>query len=552
MNDACLTFASAGSNMRTSVTHVRATSLLAIPLRLIRVTALIAAISCTSNELLDSELDPGSGIAVSASASTVTLTTDQSSADRGSTIRVVPRDAGAKLIGPGAAVALHVEGDAAAAGFGPITYVAADSSYRATFLPSASGSAVIIRATVNGTTLNAIAAPAARKLPQQGFSFCSNTGEVCNFIGRRDVRLATESGESYTQEFYGSVPCAPTGYERGFTGAPDAAYTYCEIGTRKTRDVINVTARMAGLDAATLQVPLGDTGVTRELVRAGGLPGPPSGEGSFRMICQLAKMEFFDPIAFPGVENSSHLHMYFGNVDVTPSSTSATLTRSGRGSCSGGTVNRTGYWVPAVFHSKTSEIIPPDFATIYYKTGYNVDPATVREIPAGLVMIAGDKSNFGKPQIINKLEVASWGCEKTTWSNTGAVPDCPAGDVVTLSINFPQCWDGVRLDSPDHQSHMAYPDYRNPPERSTCPASHPVMLPIITEILHWPVIPSMETKFWRLTSDMYSLSARGGYSAHADWMNGWSQEHFRTIVTRCLQPGRDCQVNLLGDGRALF
>ena len=40
-----------------------------------------------------------------------------------------------------------------------------------------------------------------------------------------------------------------------------------------------------------------------------------------------------------------------------------------------------------------------------------------------------------------------------------AHPDAFHRDVQThleLHVNFPDCWDGKRLDSPDHHSHMAY------------------------------------------------------------------------------------------------
>ena len=235
-----------------------------------------------------------------------------------------------------------------------------------------------------------------------------------------------------------------------------------------------------------------------------------------------------------------------------PSSTAGSLATSGAGTCTGGTVNRTGYWVPALFDVRTNDVIPPSYATIYYKTGFNVEPASVRSIPAGLVMIAGDAKNVGRVQMVNQLPVATWECEQSASTNTGAVPSCPIGDVVRLVINFPQCWDGVNLDSDTHNGHVAYPNYRSGVERSTCPASHPIMLPIITEIFRWPVTMGMNTSFWRLSSDMYSLSTRGGYSAHADWMHGWAPDFLNVLVTRCLQQSRDCGVNALGDGRELY
>jgi hypothetical protein len=50
---------------------------------------------------------------------------------------------------------------------------------------------------------------------------------------------------------------------------------------------------------------------------------------------------------------------------------------------------------------------------------------------------------------------------------------------------------------------------------------------------------------------MYASSLPGGFSAHADWMNGWEPATMRTIVTRCLNAAQDCGVGSIGDGRAL-
>ena len=51
---------------------------------------------------------------------------------------------------------------------------------------------------------------------------------------------------------------------------------------------------------------------------------------------------------------------------------------------------------------------------------------------------------------------------------------CTPGSWFVMEVEFPQCWDGVHLDSADHKSHMAYPN-------GGCPADHPVALPEISE-----------------------------------------------------------------------
>lgn len=485
-------------------------------------------------------------------SATFTVSADTVAVGASVTLRVTPRDERGAKLGPNQSVVITAGGGPGSGSLGATAYFAWDSTYRAIFTGTKVGSGVKFNAMVSGTRIADTLTLAVRPASAPVVQICSLVGTVCQFLGRRAVTLVASNGVTFTQEFYGGVPCAGSGYERGFTNAPSAPWTHCLVGEPLTTTLVNPQPGMSGLDAPVLRVPQGDPGVPRQLVRGGAFVPSPIGEGSFRMTCTLAKMDFFDPIVRPGQANSAHLHMFFGNADIVPASTAGSLASTGSGTCGGGTVNRTGYWVPAVFDVRTSEVIPPDFATIYYKTGYNVDPSTVREIPPGLVMIAGSSENVSGPQFNKQLEVTQWLCENRVVQDTGAIPDCPVGDIAILLVNFPQCWDGVRLDSPDHKSHMAYPDYRNPPQRSTCPASHPVMLPIISEIFQWPVRPGMTTAYWRLSSDMYPLTARGGFSAHADWMNGWDQALFRTILTRCLNAGKDCGVGLLGDGRELY
>ena len=51
----------------------------------------------------------------------------------------------------------------------------------------------------------------------------------------------------------------------------------------------------------------------------------------------------------------------------------------------------------------------------------------------------------------------SWECSTSYLTRTGVIPtNCPAGNYIQMTVAFPQCWDGVHLDSPDHKSHMAY------------------------------------------------------------------------------------------------
>jgi hypothetical protein len=345
---------------------------------------------------------------------------------------------------------------------------------------------------------------------------------------------------------YGPVLCEVSLFG-GRDPAPGQAL-HCDAGPAKTTTLTgNPMPGMNGLGSA-VSVALGDSGVAAARRAAAYVPavtGPD--DGAFRTTCGVAAWGFFDPIVYPGRANAAHLHVFFGNTAVAPGSTPETLTASGNSTCRGGTLNRSAYWAPALVDAGTGAVLMPTAATFYYKTGYNMPATQLRPIPAGLRMVAGDM------RAAAYQEHAGWGCRDRWTANTGAIPTtCPAGDAVRMYVDFPQCWDGRNLDAPDHKSHMAYPNYRNPPERSSCPASHPVALPAITEFFDYPVTTASRPARWRLSSDMYDAARPGGYSAHADWMNGWDPTVMATLVSRCLNAGRDCQVGLLGDGTELL
>ena len=302
-------------------------------------------------------------------------------------------------------------------------------------------------------------------------------------------------------------------------------------------------------------IPVGSGGFSSQrVVPATYSKSPGDGSAAFRVNCSFSHMSFDDPIVFPGVLRATHLHAFFGNTDVTGASTPDSVRSSGNSTCTGGTANRSAYWAPAVIDTATGAPVmslqdPIDrehALQVYYKTGYQgVAPQTVQNFPVGLRMIAGSASASSATGAIN--QGASYSCHGTgDGTHTKEFPQCPAGSLFIMSVAFPQCWDGVNLDSPDHKSHMAYgagwPD-------KGCPASHPVPLPEITQNFRYRV-PAGGMSGWRLSSDMYSGPA--GYSGHADWMNGWDPAVFQRVVDNCYQGGFDCHMNLLGDGGMLL
>ena len=273
------------------------------------------------------------------------------------------------------------------------------------------------------------------------------------------------------------------------------------------------------------------------------------GTGQFRITCTFSHMAFNDPIVYPGKQGAAHLHTFFGNTAIDHNSTQQSIETSGNSTCTGGTANRTGYWVPAVIDTKDGTPLKPSKIMVYYKTSF-LPNSNVKPFPAGLRMIAGDMK-ASAPQ-----EHIYWECRKDGESGprTSTIPtNCPVGYLVEATISFPYCWDGTNLDSPDHKSHMSYEvQLQSAPFTKMCPASHPVELPVISEMVRYVVAEEGSSARWRLSSDNYGTDKLGGYSLHADWFNGWDAKVQDIWIKNCLQAKKDCHAFLLGDGTALF
>ncbi len=275
-----------------------------------------------------------------------------------------------------------------------------------------------------------------------------------------------------------------------------------------------------------------------ELANPGMLPAP-TDVSAFREPCLFSHMGADDPIAFAGKPGASHMHTFMGNSLTSSASTADSLAGSGGSSCVGGTLNRTAYWQPTMIDSRTGQPVTPISGQFYYKQGYlGVSGASIQAFPHGLRMIAGDANATTPVNATSRFACLNGGSWQTS------IPTCAVGDTLMVSVAFPQCWDGVNVDSPDHRSHMAYAT------GAGCPSDHPVALPEVTIRFDYVIGETGASSNWRLSSDNYSGPA--GYSLHADWFGGWDPATNQTFVTRCLNAGMDCHDYLLGDGRIMY
>lgn len=266
-------------------------------------------------------------------------------------------------------------------------------------------------------------------------------------------------------------------------------------------------------------------------------PNPSADYPAFRVFCEFSHLAFDDPIVRPGLPGASHLHAFFGNVETDGNSTYRSLRSSGDSTCDGGPLNRTGYWMPAVFDAAGRVVVPSNIE-VYYKAENANDPADVAEFPNGLRMVAGAGLVAGEG---SPAATFGWNCGSGAAGRV-TIPDCEGARLVA-TVRFPYCWDGRNLDSPDHRSHMAFTTDNN--TWGTCPASHPVHLPEITELFHYNGATGSDE--WTLSSDM---GAAGGSTLHADWFGAW-EDSIETQWVGCIRARRNLANGNLCDGTQL-
>jgi len=253
---------------------------------------------------------------------------------------------------------------------------------------------------------------------------------------------------------------------------------------------------------ALAKPPAGD--VTGDLRRAD-LQGV-----NFVENCRFSHQAPEDPIVFPGKPGASHLHTFVGNRTTDAHSTFGSL-RAGRTTCRR-TDDTAAYWVPALYQG--TSLVLPQGATVYYR---RATLAPVNTFPNGLRVIAGD-AMATSPQ---GMRVTFWSCGAGSGvAPSATVPTCPdqRGSFLRLHVRFPSCWDGRRLDSPDHKSHMAYAI------RGACPSTHPVSVPALAQIYRYPT----------RGGEGFSLASGSQFSAHADFFNAWSPGALKRLVDGCL------------------
>lgn len=385
--------------------------------------------------------------------------------------------------------------------------------------------------------------------------------ESVEFRGRTDTlrrgqQVAAPRGNTVTNpdtsrsssgglDGHGGRPTTTTTMERAAGSAASAA-----SATSTTSSTSTTSPPATTTTTATTGGPVGTSSVPEPSVPsnfdpsswlvAPWNPNPDRGYPAFRMFCEFSHVAYHDPIVAPGDPSFMHLHMFFGNTGVDHNSSYRSLRSSGGSTCDGGPLNRTAYWMPAVFDGQ-GRVVAPDTFELYYKAENAADPRSVQPYPNGLRMIAGSRTDGN-----TSGAGVTWGWRCGDGPSAGTIPECPSGQRLTGWVRFPYCWDGRALDSSDHRSHLRYGTNNT---WGPCPSSHPIHLPELTEFVHFA--PASGTSGWFMSSDRMGAQRPNGSTLHADWFGAWDNSIQDRWVTNCLRGNRNASNGNLCDGQQL-
>ncbi|WP_155368260.1 DUF1996 domain-containing protein [Catellatospora vulcania] len=261
----------------------------------------------------------------------------------------------------------------------------------------------------------------------------------------------------------------------------------------------------------------------------------PAGVGNlpeFRADCTYSHSLPDDPIVAPGLPGASHMHSFVGNKAVDAGTKAADLMKLTATTCKP-VEDHSSYWVPTLYDNATGKPVETTGFRVYYRSLMNTSAGQL-PMPNGLRMIVGDaKKRKPTPRgVSGQFFCAYYGpgdVDGVARSSNGNWPVCDGKATLHYIMQFPDCWDGKHLDSPDHKAHVSFG------RGNACPRSHPVKIPAITFDIQYAAQGSRAGFY--LASDKDGKSAS---SMHGDAFVMWDVDAMNKRTRNCVQQRRTC------------
>ena len=245
----------------------------------------------------------------------------------------------------------------------------------------------------------------------------------------------------------------------------------------------------------------------------------------FNASCTVSHDLPDDPIVFPNMPGASHMHTFLGNNGTNAGTTLDTLLTNTDSSCKPAE-DHSAYWIPTLYEN--GKAVEPHGVTVYYGSRLK-DPTKTVPFPQGFRMIAGDaKRQVATPEgAPGQFWCAGIGGQIGR-SADGNWPVCAKTAEITFQLSFPDCWDGVHLDSPDHKSHVGPAD-----GNGVCSGKFPVAIPSVSFVIGYSTSGS---------SAGFKLSSGLASSMHGDAFMAWEPAALGHRVKDCVVQHAKCNT----------
>lgn len=239
-------------------------------------------------------------------------------------------------------------------------------------------------------------------------------------------------------------------------------------------------------------------------------------------------------ITLPGRPGAAmHGHDYVGNLSTDAFSTDQSLSNAAT-TCNAG--DRSTYNWPVLrvigrnagppsppVAGNTGRILTPDSVLVEFRGNAT---SNVVAMPRFLRALSGNAMAHTQ-QGLNAAHV-QWGCSALPGKSTTGYPLCPSGQQVTRTFDFPDCWDGLRTDSPNHRAHVVFTL-----DNGACPPqTFPV--PRLHIVLSYSV-PSGAS----FAIDTMPEQNRAPITDHSDFIQVMPDSLMARVVS-CVNSGRHC------------
>ncbi|MCD0484775.1 DUF1996 domain-containing protein [Streptacidiphilus sp. ASG 303] len=269
-------------------------------------------------------------------------------------------------------------------------------------------------------------------------------------------------------------------------------------------------------------------------------PAPGASTGSWTEDCGRNEEHHRNTdnvVLSPGVSmGAHHTHDYVGNLSTDAFSTDDSLAAAGT-TCTDGD-RSTFFWpvlrVPggegggdahgtAGTDGNTGTVLDPASVSI----GFSGSPTgQVVPMPRFLRLVTGDAKAATDGGAHARAE---WGCEGFPGRLSLRYTRCPVGHRLTTTLDFPDCWDGLRTDSADHRSHAVFPLPGGSCPQGTFPVPH------LRVVVAYAVPPGTPVAL-----DSFPEQRHDPSTGHALFIDVMSDSRMAEVVA-CINEGRHCR-----------